>query len=173
MVTRRLRPLDVNLDFDEGPYKLGDTIDLTIDLLPNSDVDVREGRVDLVCEERHTRKETGIYMGSGGAMSIQGGKPVQTTDYSAMRPRVKETVESYVHSSIVFLEETRLKSGGSQKCQARLKILPAPPQHLEDAKAAVRDANSSWTFKWRLVTTVNVVRGRDSRKQRTVKLTLD
>ena len=71
----------MKLVFEDSTYKLGDTIDLTIDLLPNSDVDVREGRVDLICEEHHTRRERGIHMGVGGAASIQGGKAVRTTDY--------------------------------------------------------------------------------------------
>ena len=172
MVTRRVRPLEVKLAFEDRPYNLGDTVDLTIDLLPNSDVDVREGRVDLVCEERHTRRERGVYMGVGGAASVQGGRPIQTTDYIPMSSRVSVTVESYVHSSEVFLGKTRLQSGRSQTCRTGLRILPVPPQHLEDARAAVRDANSSWTFKWRLVTTVNVVRGRDPKKQRTVNVTL-
>ena len=48
----RLRPLDVNLVFEDRPYKLGETINLTMELTPRGDVEVREGRVDLMCEER-------------------------------------------------------------------------------------------------------------------------
>ena len=34
-----------------SPYKLGETINLTMELGPKRDMQVREGRVDLVCEE--------------------------------------------------------------------------------------------------------------------------
>ena len=59
----RLRPLQLELDCEVGPYKLGEKIDLTVELTPNADVDAREGRVDLVCEERYLRSY--VYTGPG------------------------------------------------------------------------------------------------------------
>ena len=52
MVISRLRPLGVNLDFGDQSYMLGGTIDISVELNPRRDVEVREGRVDLVCEVR-------------------------------------------------------------------------------------------------------------------------
>jgi len=51
MVTR-LFPLNVKVSFEDRPYKLGETISLTMELSPKRDMEIREGRVDLVCEER-------------------------------------------------------------------------------------------------------------------------
>ena len=47
----RLRPLDVKLLFDDRPYMLGETIDVMLELSARGDIEVREARVDLVCEE--------------------------------------------------------------------------------------------------------------------------
>ena len=47
----KLKSLELGLDFEDRGYKLGDTINVRVNLTPNGDVDVREARVDLVCEE--------------------------------------------------------------------------------------------------------------------------
>ena len=44
----RVHPLDVNLAFEDGLDRLGETIDLKLDLSARRDVEVREGRLDLV-----------------------------------------------------------------------------------------------------------------------------
>ena len=46
----RLRPLDVILNFENRSYKLGETISCNVELDARVDVDVREGRIDLVCQ---------------------------------------------------------------------------------------------------------------------------
>ncbi len=49
----KLKSLELGLDFEDRGYKLGDTINVRVNLTPNGDVDVdvREARIDLVCEE--------------------------------------------------------------------------------------------------------------------------
>ena len=163
----KLRPLELRLDVEDRTYKLGDTINLTVDLVPRGEVDVREGRVDLVCEERFVH----VAAPSAAGYASWSGAPVQVG--SANVQSSKERVEKHVHSSVVFLKETRLRPGTPGTYTPRLRIQPVPPMHLEDAKALVRDANSSWTFKWRLVASVDVARGPDPRKQRTIKVRLD
>ena len=54
----RLRPLELTFEFEDRPYKLGDTIKLTVDMNPKGDVHVREARVDLVCQERYFEQTT-------------------------------------------------------------------------------------------------------------------
>ena len=44
----RFRPLAARLVLENSPYKLGETIDLTIELDARGNAEVREGRVDLV-----------------------------------------------------------------------------------------------------------------------------
>ena len=51
----RLRPLGVEVNFEDRPYKLGETVHLTLELSPRRDIEVREGRVDLVCDTRDTK----------------------------------------------------------------------------------------------------------------------
>ena len=158
----RLRPLDIKLEFDDRSYKLGDTIDVNVALEPHGDVDVREGRLDLVCEERYT--ETYSVM-----VPVKWTTTRHAGQVSVPKQGVKERKESYVHSSVVFLEDTRLRSGRTARHRAALRIEPVPPTHLDEAKALVRDAGSAWSFKWTVVASVNVVRGRDPRSQRKVQ----
>ena len=68
----RLRPLELTTSFQERTYRLGETIDLAIKLTPRIDCEIREGRVDLVVEERWTERsmmtyEKPILQTSGGA----------------------------------------------------------------------------------------------------------
>ena len=161
----KLRPLKVSLDFEDHNYKLGDTINIRVELVPNSDVDVRGARIDLICEERflHSWAHT-------GPGQIKG------TGYHGMAQvtnrKSAERKEKHVHSSVVFLDETRLRSGVPSTHNARLRVQPAPPPHAEEAAALQRDAGSSWSFKWRLVATVDVVRGANPSATRVVQIAL-
>ena len=168
----KLTPLELSLEFEDRDYGLGDMIDIQVRLVPNGDVDVREARVDLVCEERYARHESGIVIGFGGAASIQGGSTSKSTDYVPASSSVSLRTESYVHSSVVFLKDATLRSGAPSAHSTRLQIQPFSPTHLDEARDLHRDAKSSWTFKWRLVVSVNVVRGRDPKRQRKVKVKL-
>ena len=66
----KLKPLELSFDFEDRWYDLGDTIDIQVNLKPNGEVGVREARVDLVCEEIHTRNQSGIGMGIGMAIGM-------------------------------------------------------------------------------------------------------
>ena len=163
----KLRPLVVKLDVEEGPFKLGESINLTVELVPNGDIEVREGRVDLICEERYT--QTFTYSGSTvGRAGSTGYAVAENIPHRA----TNETKETYIHSSVVYLQDSRLKGGRAARYGARLEIQPVPPRHLDEARELQKDANSAWSFKWRLVATANVVRGRDPKTQRTVKVAL-
>ena len=153
----RLRPLDMELDFEDRPYGLGETIKLTVTLVPGRDIDVREGRVDLVCEERWT--ETYTVMVStrfGGLTSGAASVPKQSS---------KQHKESYVHSSVAFLSETRLESGRARTYNSRLEIGPEPPAHTGPQREQAK-------VKWTLVASADIVRGRDPKTRRPVKLNL-
>ena len=168
----KLKPLELSFDFEDRWYDLGDTIDIQVNLKPNGEVGVREARVDLVCEEIHTRNQSGIGMGIGGAGSIAGGNFSRSTDYVAATTSVDQRKESYVHSTVVFFKDKTLRPSDLLAHSATLQIQPQPPPHFEDAKALVRNAEESWTFKWWLVASVNVIRGRDQKRQRQVKVKL-
>ena len=158
----RLFPLGVKVSFEDRVYKLGETIDLTVELSPKRDMEVREGRVDLVCEEHWTEFSTVMVPVSrasrGEAASASGGRVLP----EARIPKQvhEEHRESYVHSSVVFLEDTRLASGRTGSHNARLEIQPEPPPHALDGKV-----------RWRLVTTTDVAGARDIKARRLVKVT--
>ena len=168
----KLKPLELSFDFDDRNYALGDTVNVQVAITPNGDVDVREARVDLVCEQRYTRSGSGIVLGAGGAVSAQGGNAFTSTDYVPATSSVSERTESYVHSNVVFLKDAALGGDRLSTHSTSLSIQPNPPDRLKEARDLQRDSGSSWSFKWRLVAYVDVVRGRNPRRQRTIKVAL-
>ncbi len=163
----KLRPMKVSFEFEDREYRLGDTIQLEVELGPNAEVTVREARVDLICEERYVENYSvsgpGLYSNTGvGSPRAQISNQV-----------VREEKETYVHSTQVFLSDARLSAGSSVQYQARLNIQPSPPLHAEDARELQRDADRSWTFKWTVVMTIDVIRGRNPKRQRMVRMAVE
>ena len=154
----RFRPVEIEIDFEDRAYGLGETIELEVTLVPGRDVDVRLGRVDLVCEVRYTESFTVEvplpgYQGSGYAVS------------SVSRQQNKKHEDTYVHGSVAFLTDTHLQSGRVHTYNSMLEISPEPPPHTgpqqEEAKV-----------KWTLAATVDVVQGRDPKARRPVRVNL-
>ncbi len=147
-----LFPLGVKVSFEDRVYKLGETINLTVELSPKRDMEVREGRVDLVREEVWREVFTVmIPVGGGYARGLAPSVPQR---------RTKTSREALVHSSAVFIRDTRLASGRTGSFNARLEIEPEPPPHARQGKV-----------RWRLVTTTDVAGARDIKARRLVKVT--
>ena len=163
----KLKPIELSFDFEDRSYRLGDSVDVELTLVPSGDLDVREARVDLILEERFMHRYENV-----APANLRGG--VRAIDRRSQITRRASEVrkETSVHSSVVFLNETRLASGVPSKHKATLQIETVPPQHAEEAAALQRDASQSWSFKWRLVASVDIVRGRNPKKQRALKVTL-
>ena len=142
----KLKPLELSFDFDDRQYELGDTVQIRVELLPNTDVRLREARVDLICEERFARAQATISVGAGGPGAAQGGNVFTSTDYVPPSSSVGQYGESYVHSSTSFLKNTALPYGTPSAYEIRLRIQPVPPKHLKEAIELQRDATSSWTL---------------------------
>ena len=163
----KLNPLDISFDFEDRVYDLGDAIELQVTLTPNGDANVRGGRIDLVCEEHYSQTGTTFvpdtYASSTGAGQGTSGstKNVGT-----------ERKERVVHSTVSFLEPGRLTGGNPSAHRARLQVQPSPPPHFEESIALQVDAQSSWTFEWRLIATVDVVRGRNPSVGQAVRVNL-
>ena len=165
----RVFPLNVKVSFEDRPYKLGETINLTMELSPRRDMEVREGRVDLVCEEHWTESSTlmvpdrrsyGGAAGIGGAAGFRGAGAAYVPPPMVPKQATEEHRETYVHSSVVFLENAQLRSGVAARYNPRLDIDTEPPPHADKA-----------TLSWRLKTTVDVAGARDITARRPVKVT--
>ena len=152
----RVFPLKVQLEFEDRQYELGETINLLVELNARSDVDVREGRIDLVCEERYLENYTVMVPAARPSRNMQA---ISVTSVSKMPARVpkqvtKEYRETFVHSSVEFITDTRLTSGTKDTYRLELEIDSEPPPHAKQA-----------TLNWRLVAWIDVARARDIRKR--------
>ncbi len=166
--------MELALDFDDRPYKLGETIRLTVEMDPNGSVDVREARIDLVCQQRYSERSTVTYEKPirqvGGAetgiiYATQVGTETVTKQVN------KQHNETFVHSSIALLSSAKIDA--PRRLSVDLEAEQVPPPRAEDAKDLVKDRERSWSFKWTLVLTVDVVRGRNPKKQRRVRISFD
>ena len=163
----KLKPMDISFDFENRVYDLGDAIELQVTLTPNGDANVRDGRIDLVCEEHYSQTGTTFvpdtYASSTGAGQGTSG---------STRNVGTERKERVVHSTVSFLEPGRLTGGAPSVHTVRLQVQPSPPPHFEELIALQDDAQSSWTFEWTLTATVDVVRGRNPSVVRAVRVNL-
>lgn len=162
MTLSKLRPLDVKFLFDDRPYRLGETINVMVELGARGEVEVREARLDLVCEEHYVesyttnvpvgpRADTGAPPGLGGLYS------------SATVPKEvhKDIRESYVHSGEVFLTNSLLSSSAVNQYSVRLGVGTERPPHAGIA-----------TVKWRLELVADIARARDIRARHKVNVLL-
>ena len=149
-----LFPMGVIFAFERRSYKLGETINLVIELVPRRDIEVREARVDLVRYKRYTEVTTLL------VPPLPSRIPRGTNLRSMAESRyVGEThTDTDVHSSIVVVRNGRLSSGEATAYNVGLEIPPERPTH-----------NSGRT-RWRLVATVDIVGARNVTARRLVKV---
>ena len=158
MVVSLVRPVDVEITFVERSYGLGESIGVKISLSARRDVEVREARLDLVCEEQFAESYT---------VSVSSGPP---TDYGSpwgqfgvyRAPKVPKQVnqdkkESYVHSSALFLESVRLTAGSVQQLSFDMHIGEEPPSRATAGSA-----------QWWLEVVLDLARARDVRTRHEV-----
>ena len=148
----KLFPIGIIIAFEHRPYNMGETIHLTVELVPRRDIRVREVRVDLVCEIRRIEAPT------VQVPPLPSGLPT-THRTSTAHKRVSETYrDAYVQGSAVFLQGGRLLSGRASRRDVGLKIQPELPTRQPDG------------MRWKLVTTVDVVGARHITARRTVNV---
>ena len=137
MVTR-LWPLEITMEFEDRSYKLGETIDIDLELTARREVVIREGHVDLMCRERYTRTHTvpvqeqkrpGMGAGAGamGPPTIGSKQATKTED------------ESYSQSGAVIFTEASLEPGETSIHKIKLKIGSDPPRYLSDPSVTEAD----------------------------------
>ena len=154
-------PLDVTVTFEDRTYKLGESIDVAVELSAHDSVQVREGSINLICDEQW------VDMWIVQVSAYRWGR-VSDPGISRRLPQAPITKrgshvnhERFYPSSARLLRNERLSPGTPYLYDARLDIPPEGPPHAYDA-----------TVSWQLVATFDVVRARDVTESRTVTVTL-
>ena len=160
----RFLPLEVDIGFENRPYKLGETVYVTVELTARRDVEVREGWVDLVCEVRHTEVHT-VMLPVSRPRGMMGARwaPMPEPIIKLPKQVSKEYKQKYLAGTDSFLGSAQLLAGTTEKYYAKVPVPTDPPPHAAQDKG----------LRWRLVAVLDVVRGRDVRARRPVTIHLD
>ncbi len=145
-------PVRISMAFEDRPYKLGEPLHLVLELRPRRDVELAQGRVDLLCEERYAE----TYAWSETPPPVAGllsrtSKSVPVDNVP--RQKVMEFVNSFVHSTVVILEDVRLQGGSTARYDVKLGVHRELPPHA-----------GGGTLTWTLAATVRTARGREVTK---------
>jgi len=143
----RFQPVKLNAELKDKVLHLGKEASISVELIADRNVEIRDGRIDLVCEEKYTD----MYSVSRHSGTPQSGYTQQVT---------KEQTDNYVHSTVSFLKDAQLRRGSSNQYQVVLRVQPDPPR------------NQGSTVTWALVTTVDVARARDLTTKQDVQVEL-
>lgn len=170
----KLDPLKVKLAFKRKEYRLGDTIDATVTLVPSSDVVIRTASLNLVVEGRRTESRMGRTMSAGGgARALQGGNAFTTTDFTPMQQTTEEKAYTEVCYRESFLDSTSLREGIPSRHNVALEIGPGLPRPALEARELQHDANSSLSLdRWWIEVEVDVARGRDATARHKIDVNL-
>ena len=148
-------PLEVKLDVVDPPpgrghvYRLGETISLVVRVRPLRDVEVREGRMELV------------FAGSSNLRDELMTEAMSTPAPLHSSGTAQGQGDTHVHSTVTFLTDSRLRAGSTARYSVRLRVDPEPPPRAAEG-----------TLEWRLVATVEVPGTHDVSIGRTVNIAL-
>ena len=143
----RLRPLEVTMVFKDRSYKLGETIDIHLELKATRDVVIREGRVDLMCQEKYKQALT--------VTESKAGPSTNAGPFKETRAVTHSRDESYRRSGAVFLFNVRVRSGATGRHRVRREIGPESPQHMSEPTVTEEEVS------WALVAAFDVAQARD------------
>jgi hypothetical protein len=180
-----LFPLKADLIFDDRQYMLGDTMVVAVEITPSSDVELREGRVELVCHERWTEihsfkvQDASLPHRTGTSGMNVGRLPVARADIPGMA--VKKFAKRYVHTAQTFVTGATLRSGRPHRFEVRLE--PArtllsmdemrdrrnPSRKLSDYRADLGEHAARWNLRM----FADVVQARNVKVQRDVAILVD
>ena len=161
-----LDPLDISLTIERRMYRLGDTINATVSLIPSGGVRIREASLNLVAEVKRTEVKAGWALDMAGSHRYNAsrvptrGTPVQTVSMEA----------GY---SAPFLSSSSLKVGRPGKYKVALELGPRLPRVVQLSKELELDTNSSLSIeKWWLEVQVDVVMGPDQSVRKEIDVSL-
>ena len=155
------------LDFERRPYRLGDTINATVTLIPKSDVEIRRASLSLMGQVRRTEVQAGWAHGMDGAPSRYNSSRVPTR---ATPVQTKSTEVGYSRS---FLSSTSLHDDRPGRYDVALVLGPRLPRVVQLSKELELDTNSSLSIEqWWLEVQVDVVRGPDASVRKRIEVVL-
>ena len=163
----RLRPLEVTMVFENRSYKLGETIDIDLELKARRDVVIREGRVDLMRHENYKQTTTvedltDFSKNNHGWKKLT--KPYVTRKVSKQVTRTRN--ETYSHSGAVFLTDIRLRSGATSRHTVRLEIGLERTERMSDSTVAQGEV------PWALVVALDLAKARDAIERQPIRVAL-
>ena len=195
----RLLPLGLKVDFQDRLYKLGETVNLTLELSPRREIEVREARVDLVCDIRYAEVITVVKrrgplnpgakrMGHGFFSATRQTMPAgQSRDVWGARWRRPDNAHGagLQRGETPFLlpPEERRVTKQRRATYAHSSVVYMRDERLPSGRANTHVAGlkiqpeppshgSEGSVHWTLVATVDIAGARDVRARRQVSVTL-
>ena len=160
-----LRPLEVTIVFEDRSYKLGEPIDIDLELKARRDVVIRVGRIDLMCRENYKQTTTVTYMENYARRNFgwkKLNKPYVT--FTDNRKITRTRNETYSHSGAVFLTDTRLRAGTTSRHSVRLEIGLESPEHMLGSTMPERE------MPWELMAAFDLAQARDATERQPIRV---
>ena len=158
-----LRDPMIRLEFDSRTYKLGESLNLSVEIVANRGIRISEGLVDLHHERRYvenTQKMVPDYMAN--RIYLRGNMAGRQPTKIMVPTRVTETFQDrYRHSSVDFLNDVELSEKANQKFNATLEIQPETPPHYGEGET-----------KWILEVILVLPNGREITKEEVVVISI-
>ena len=134
-------PINIKIDFPNRQYRLDELVDLSITLVPKSDLHVVKGTVELLCTEHFVETYTRMVevLPQKGWISRGTPSPIAVIP----KQEIKEFEEVSTQNSVVFLEHDTLHT--------RVKCEYSPKLKVQLGKSPRSDvANTTWVISIRI-----------------------
>ena len=134
-------PIGIKMDFPNRPYRLDELVDLSIDIVPKTNLHVIKGTVDLVCTEHFVETYTRMVevLPQKGWITHGNPNPIAVIP----KEEIKEFEEVSIHNRVVFLENTTLCAYVKCEYYTKLKIQLEKSPHSEVGR-------TTWTISIRI-----------------------
>ncbi len=164
MLTRFLVAPRVNLKLAaERPYRFGETIDAVIEVVSRADILVREGRLDLMCDVRHTESKVIMIPDRRARMGPFHSRALLSHPLPEVLIPKRISEEQHFRfpiGSAIFSAQGIVRAGTS-RFEVSLPVSPFPPS---------RAGSTGVTYE--LVVALDITMGRDAVKRRSVNMAL-
>lgn len=127
-LTKRFRsPIGVKLELKKKSFQLGDEIEFDICLIPHSNLNLKQVRIDLECEERYVEsytRQTQIRYKTGILKRTE----AELIDTITEHP-TRELREAFIHSTTALLKNRKLVTQQIVAVHSKMTIGTNRPPH--------------------------------------------